>query len=348
MMKIKSSVNLMTACIALGMAFCRAASGQGNDLVPSLSLKVQKRVTVKNASSAPIMVPAKCDASGNIYLRQYQFLNPFAAPVVRISRDGESTTIFALRKVPGFEKGQTLGFAVNPRGGGFQLAIKSGREIDIVGFDGDGEYESTASLSPPFEPAQVAAFDTGDFLVTGTKLSDKDGSDTGKPFTAIYDRLGNLIKPLTLPGDAKGSEAKGSDGHTEAENDAVTLGTAESGDDGNIYIMRGTCNPVVYVVSAAGEVVRKFTLKPPATEFSPITMKVSAGKMVVMFEKQDPKSERAEQIFSVFDTESGEKSMDLMSGPDIGGAFACYTPNGLTFLGTDNEGRLVMMSAVPR
>jgi len=310
----------------------------------TIKLRVTETIPVPGVWVGPIMVPVKCDAKRNIYYRGYQRGNPMAAPVVKISAEGKHGPVFALDSVPGFEGGPFKDFAVSLRGGVYLLAGREKEQV-IVSFDEDGKYISTIKLESRFAPAQIASFPSGEFLVTGMELRlAKEGVPSGEPFTAIFDGRGELTKRLDLPDDVKPA-ARPKEG--EDPNPAISLGMAMPGDDGNIYSMRFASPPVVHVISPGGEVLRRMAIAPPAGNFRAITMKVAGGKLVVQFEENDPATDIAQRVFSLLDAETGEKILDYEPAPEVGGAFACYTPNGFTFLA--HQGRqLVIQRVVPR
>ena len=126
----------------------------------------------------------------------------------------------------------------------------------------------------------------------------------------------------------------------------ISLGTAAAGEDGNVYLMRATMMPFIYVISPGGEVLRRLAIKPPTKNAMVGTMKVATGKVIVMFQ-EDTGGPAARQIFTLGDAQTGEKLGELYSTPEIGGALACYTAEGLTFV-AGRDGKLVLLRAVPQ
>lgn len=175
---------------------------------PRLPLRLKETVPVSAQRSGPVRVPVKCDAQGNVYIQGYRPLNPRNAPIVKISSDGQRAAVFAIDAAPGFKRAHVNDFAVDLSGKLYMLTVKSTGELDIVAFDDQGKYDSTITVEQLFYPAQLAVFLSGDFLVSGMKLSEKDRAPTGEAFTAIFDRAGRLVKELILPGDPEPGKAK--------------------------------------------------------------------------------------------------------------------------------------------
>lgn len=310
---------------------------------PRLTLAVKETVVIPSQAAAPLLLPVKCDPAGNLFFRRYQVINTLGAPVTKIAPDGKRTVVYDINSVPGFQGKKFDDFGIGFRGEVYMLAFRSKDELAVVEFDQDGMYRSKTRLSPLFQPAHFVPLASGQFLVSGTKLSEENQQPTGKPFTAIYGGDGELVRELTLPGDSESATAGDA-----PLNRAVVLGTLAVAEDGNIYLLRASDRPLVHVISPAAVILRILVITPPLPNSRPITMKVAGGRVVVMFEQDNPTGEMAEQVFSVVNAETGEKLADYWSPPEIGGAFACYTPDRFTFIGVTSDHHLKILHAVPR
>jgi hypothetical protein len=317
---------------------------------PRVELVPGEAVRVVNELSRPIMVPVKCDSQGGLYLRSYQYPRPSAAPILRISRDGKDKTLFSLASVKGLEDAQLVDFAVGLRGEVYVLALTKDDRPVLAVFRSDGQYDSTVPLVAGLEPSSLGLFSSGDLLITGFENS-PSGTPPRRAFTAIFEKTGRLIKKITLEDDAHPKKEavpgeKGGQPPPEDSDfvDAVSLGTVAPSEDGNVYLMRHMAAPVVYAISPSGAVLRRMVLSPPADNFRPITMKTAAGRLAVMFEENDPKGQYAQAIFSLYDAMTGEEIVDLLSSLKVGGAFACFTPAGFSFLTSSSEGWLTIQS----
>ncbi len=312
-----------------------------NEGVPRLKLVVQKEVRVKGDFKGPIQDPIGCDQQGRIYVRPYRPI-PEGAPVLRFSSDGEHEATFSLQNAPGFEKGRASLFAITPRGEVYFVAAKalSPRkfEIALVGFDEDARHASTVRLGENFVASQIASFPTGEFLVSGwTSTSEAGKEPAAVPFTASFDIRGRPLNRLGLPDDVR-DESENTEGQEpKALVSAVDLGDAAVGLDGNIYLMRRTAKPLVYVVSPLGELVRRFEVTPPEEKAQPAGLIYGPDGLLVFQFDVIPEEKEAEhkQIFSLVNPETGERIRDYESPIPGFHPLACYAPGDFTIFTWD-------------
>ncbi len=351
LMRKTHSSRRSAALLLIVIGFTQALSAQQP---PELLLRVRETVPISAEDAVAIMHPIKCDSRGNLYVR---YTDPvgrhLASPVMRISREGKRTAEFRLEAAPGFENAGTFDdFAVDLRGKVYLVANRVIREQPlkveqvIVGYESDGDHDSTIKLEAFFQPAQLAVFLSGEFLASGEKLTETnaDIQAGGKPFTGIFDRHGALVAEVTLPDDVEAEQgAEPKLGETPQRlpvaefRRALSEGNAVAAEDGNIYLMRATSKPLIYVVSPRGDVVRRLVITPPAEHARAITMQAAAGKVVVMFVERHASGRFKRHVFAVADWHTGETIAHYVDTPEIGGALACYTPNGFTFLGSKDD-----------
>jgi hypothetical protein len=338
-----SSLNLR----CLGFVLFAAAQGLPAQDVPRLQLKVRESLPVPGfARFIAVLGPTRCDGRGNIYYRP-GVPSPAPAnsgPVVRISADGRDATVFSLKSIPGFEDDtQIMVFSPGLRGEVHILAWKDDGSY-VVHFDDDGHSRSVTKLDAGFSAFHLAVFPTGEFLATGAKTREKEEDPVDEPLTGVFDRNGRLIKELSFAGDVKPGRKEEASGPVGA----LSLGEAVPADDGNIYLMRATEKPLVFVISPAAEVIRKLTLDPPGEGFRGFRFSAAGGKIVMAFFKpKNDKQNSAALLFSLYDAETGERQIDYEPTADATGIFACYTPNQFTFLHTQNN-QLNIVHAIPR
>jgi len=339
------------------------AQGQSSQELP---LRPRAAIAVHGESAGIFMVPLQCNAGGDIYVRGYQPGDLLAAPVVKFSREGKRAAVYALRSVPGFEKGgDAVNFTVAPRGEVLLLVTKSAIERGLVRFHEDGRFDKYTPLASLFDPNQIAAFSSGELLITGVRFPSEKPAAPGEPFTALFDRFGNLLRELRLDGDVRfeeketgqalapaSSPEKPLEIHDAGEEDryaSVTLGTAFAGDDGNVYLLRVGSKPLLYQVTAGGD-VRHIAIPALPQNFRVLTVKVAGGRALLVLEEnvettgQRPPSPK--QLLSLIDLAGGEKLFDYVVPPGAG-ALACYTPDGLTFLGSGPGQALMIKRFLP-
>jgi hypothetical protein len=356
---------LFPAALACSSVLC---SAQSLPSPPRLTLRVGKEIPIQGQFASPIMVPVRCDADGNIYLRFYRFPSPLSASFTRVSNDGKKITTYATDSVPDLKKSQSYDFAVSFRGD-FFLLVTTGRgegnplEVAVVSFDRDGTFKSKVNLeiSGTLVPSKLIVFPSGNFLVTGrlaTILNPPEVPAPGnhfEPFTGIFDGSGRLVKRITLPGDVEPHVNNSQHGGgqqspetTSSSLEEISLGQIALGDDGLIYIMRRTQKPKVYVLTQLGDVVRHFEVDVPSNYASPQEMQYgTGGKLAFLFTEQG-KDEKSQRItFAVVDAQNGHTEAYYDARPNIGAAFACYGPGGFTMLGSTEDGHLAIKTAKP-
>jgi len=248
---------------------------------------------------------------------------------------------------------------------------QQGEDVEevLVLYNSEGRYDSTVKLQTLFHPAQFAVFSSGEILASGIKIS-PDRKLTSQPFVAIFDQQGRIIKELTLMDDIQGqndtaepatetsgrlSQARNPDAAkaegkltTDAFKAAMTLGVAVAASDGNIYLMRATRQPVIYVVARDGTLVRRLAIAAPSENAEPASvLQVAGGKVIVEFIEREASGNFRRDVIVVANAETGEPMARYIAPPEVGGALACYTPDGFTFL-TRKAGGMVMKRTYPQ
>lgn len=333
----------LTGCALL--AACGVAAAQAPP--PRLELRADHTTQVPSLSATPVMSPVFCDGDGNIYMRGYAFPNPAAAPVTKIYEESGKTVALDMNAVPGLRKNLPLeAYGVGQKGEVYVLVFPNADELDLVEFDDDGKYDATEKLELMLQPFQLVPFASGELLVAGEKLGGKDQPPTGEPLTAIFDRNGKLLKILSLPGKAK--KAAGFKPQAGGPNfdPSLSLGVAESSDDGNIYLMRATASPVIRVISPGGETLRTLKVQPPTKTARALALKAAGGKVIIEFGEPAEQGEFTTTVYSQIDALTGKTEIEYTTPASLGGAFACYTPNGFEFLSSAG-GHLTIVHASP-
>lgn len=347
----------MHTCGCLLSLLVGAASGiMGRSVVPRSQLRVTRTTVVQGMTTRPTFGPLRCDREGNVYVRFYALGVVFEAPVIRISSDGEDKQQFSVTSVPDLQKASIASFAV-ASDGEVVLAVWGPKVDDghILMFRTDGTLDSDATINMGSKDTfQIASFANGNLLVSGTrdaKLYGKQKPSVSEPFNEVLNDAGDVLKDLTLPGDY--APPKPSDPGFEkslyVQPAAITLGDAVSGTDGNVYLTRHFGDPVVYVIASDGSFVKKLRLDPPASgaqvyggiHFS------SEGRLAMEFDMVDKESKMNTRVISVYSAETGQRLFDYEVPREVGNGFACYTPNGFTFLGTNEQHQLTLNEAKP-
>lgn len=322
--------------------------------VSQMTLRVDDTVAVPSLPGSALGEQLRCDGAGNIYLRFYQPANPFQSPVERISADGEDKQVFSVAQVQGFENADINDFSVG-LDGTVVLGLwgpKPG-EGTLVQFKTDGTVDSDSTIRlGAVAPFQIGLFGSGEILVAGTKEArlHKGQPAVSVPVTEVLSPRGHVIKEVALPDDVKPPKPTDAAFKTATMKlpDEVTLGDDEPGNDGNIYLMRHSGKPTVYVIGPDGTVVRTMHLTLPAataTQGAIMQYNKAGNRLAIPFSVATPDGKSRSGVISVYDAESGERLFDYHVPPEIGAALACYTADHFTFLGHTNQHQLMLTHA---
>jgi hypothetical protein len=311
---------------------------------PQQAVRLELRVTderpIKMLHSAPLIVqvPIQCDARGNLYFQGYDSQNLNAAPVNRISADGSEVSQISLRDAPGFEEGAVYDFAVSLQGEVYFLAARKKEEFEVVRFSSNGKYESAFRVGTGISPVNLAVFSTGEILISGSQKAQYPGEREGTPLLALFDRFGRFLLELAIARDPL-PEFKLQDTIVPG----MTLGIP--GDDGNIYLLRRTEPPSVFVLSSSGVTLRRVVVRPPDDSYRVSSFRVYGGRLLVEFEALSPEPSGAQRVFSVWDSSTGEPIAEYVAPDSAKGIFACFSSEGLTLLVNKPNAGLYLLRA---
>lgn len=241
---------------ALSLAAQEATDSVGN-------AKLGKRVPLPFGNFIDMVGTPKCDESGNVYVRPARRAKADAdeyivAPIKEVTSEGKLTGTFQLPADEGFGRGifvdtkATVYLAGNGPGG-----------IYVFEFAKDGSVKSETKLETGtrgyIDLYHIAVFESGRLLVSGVT-----GKDLRTPYAALFEANGKLVKLISEAED-EDARRKAELGDTEfTHNDErgnifAEFGDVTLGSDGNVYLLHGT-SPLVYVISPAGEVLRKMRI----------------------------------------------------------------------------------------
>lgn len=352
-------------------------------------------------SAPPLAVASsatECDASGNIYVQYSASVEPpkppyyeLNTPLTKISLDSKSTTEFRVPAPEGYLHRYEQGFYVTPRGDVYGLikAYRHGWDYKedpnwpdsfVVNYKDDGSVDSLTQLELPggihFAAAKLGVFGDGTLLVTGWELSSGPRPTRHIPtkvLTAVFDRAGTYIGPLTLtddvrqerlpnrpagekgqpspPGAAKGVDSQAGKGVHVPFSQEVGAGIMAGSPDGNIYLIRATSPARVYVVSPGGAVARQFRITPPKPGLVPIMASFGGqGELLMEFSSppvRDPVP--GGPVTALVDPETGD-IVQLVAAPSpLTGVLGCLSPQReFLFLRTSEDNHLEVAKFILR
>ena len=291
------------------------------------TLVVKSRVATSIPSDGNFALPTACDEQGRLYVKVVKSSPGMVGPLLRLSAKGVLETEFDT------EGALVNIFAVRPNGGVAMLHLDKGTEV-VDNFGPDGKRESPVRIErppEPFFPKQVAVFHSGEMLIAGLQFH------AGyKASTAIYDPTGHLVKQFVLDGDAEIERAieVGDARYTRAPregNEPASRSVAITGDDGLVYLMRATSPATVYVISPAGEVIRKIAVGAPTdTGLPDFWLRVAKNKLAIKFSRSCDSAVHLSScrgtIYTVVDATTGQRLANYEAG-DAAGLIACYSPD---------------------
>jgi hypothetical protein len=328
---------------------------QGEKAAVATQRRLHLEVTPVPAEVAKVFQePLKCDADGNLYLRT----EPSGIGAIhKLNSKGEPVALYQPIS-PNVKVNQPLSFAISPDGEVSQLisALEPTRYVFV--YAKDGSVKSEIKLQTGFHfffPKQIAVFMNGDFLVSGLEY-DSDVHAAMWPFTGIFASDGSLRKEITLKDDQKihdmaaSGDPKVSAPGLPQSNRAISSGKAETGADGNVYLMRRLTPAIVYAISPGGA-VRRFEVDPGRQDMLPTSMHVVGSRIAVLFWQPQTHDE----VLKVVDLQGHEIATYSEPAPknageqSIGLAFVCYSlnPERFTFLETMEDSKLGLMTATP-
>lgn len=275
---------------------------------------------VGDYSPGNIAFPTACDEHGRYYVKLTKPGPGMVGSLFRLSSKGAMEAEFDT-------SGALINrYAIRPDGGVIMLRVDGGIQL-VDSFAPDGTRDSSVALDRPpipFFPSQLAVFHSGEILMSGLQFH-----PGYKAATAIYDPAGHFVKQISLDGDVEIEHSIDKDTSAQQQNkSAIDTSVAITGDDGLVYLMRATSPPIVYAISAAGDVVRKIVVKAPAGKGAPdFAIRVIKNRLVVQFRRNcdstDSNSCRS-SAYAVVDATTGKPLATYEADDDVSGPIVCY------------------------
>jgi len=284
-------------------------------------------------SHSAIIMSAMCDGDGNVYSRPFDpqtGMGELRAPVQEITREAKPGG-----RLPA--EGQT--FFV--RDGRVFLAGGVNHGVVVAKLAPGGSAKAQITLQPDLfiHVTHLAVFPSGEYLVVGLAgTTNEKAPHLRTPFTAVFAADGRLVKKIYEPEDEDARQrAEAGDPNylrccASSGNEFVMLNAdVTAGSDGNVYLMHGTSPPLIYVISPAGDVLRKFRVDPGNPQLTANSIKFYDGRLAVGFGWLGDVPETLIKVVglkgnSIADYKVKEDAKD--SDPIL----ACYNSEGFTLL----------------
>lgn len=250
--------------------------------------RLQVRSNLQADFHGGLLFRPRCDHDGNIYARLAPLNQPNSPdhrrePVRRFQADGRLVGTLAF---PAHRTDVRASHFFVTSNGKVYFAGRSDkeREVYVLVSAGGTDKETLVKLKTHyFLPYQVAAFDSGEILVSG--IHDRLNHT---PITAVFDATGNPLKTIYEPEDESArrkADARDSEYVLPAgsSNSFVTHGDIAIGSDGNAYLLRYTSPALIYVISHRGEVLRKLHIESPSAGMRAHALTAADGQLAVTF-----------------------------------------------------------------
>lgn len=222
------------------------------------------------------------------------------------------------------------------------------------------------------QPLRFAVFRDGSLLVTGTAVK----GEQLHPFTAVLDRSGTFVNYVTLSHDVRPLSPQSGAGGRERQGGSAAPAVDETGagqakppassanrdsepssssvvevasssslisaPDGNVYVVRTTDRPRIYVISPAGDVIRQFDIPAPSAGLSATNAGMAGpDRVFISFTHLQAPSDNTDgaprpNLISVVNPETGEVtgSYRLAEGEDAFNIPACASAYSFLLVGS--------------
>jgi hypothetical protein len=320
-------------------------------------LTVRKEVPVAGETAQDFTLPIASDAGGNIYAR-YGDGQHAPEPLVKISPTGKRINTFDLASAASLGPVHIVDLCTNDRGELLVLAKTAAGAFNVVAFGLDGTVRSTIRVDAGLEPFQFAVAKTGYLVVGGRALQSADlvGGADSEPFIVMLGPDGHLIGNVQLSGDVapvdKGERIQnnGAVKNDKLFENSLVMSRMETGDDGNVYLMRHGKSGVVFVISPTGVQLRRLKLQiPPGSSLR--EMKVAKQRIAALFVRKlaEPNTEITSTFVRLYDAETGNLIADYVLRQDIPNMLTQFDGGtNFTFFGADQNGNLKIFHVVPK
>ena len=110
-----------------------------------------------------------------------------------------------------------------------------------------------------------------------------------------------------------------------------------------MYLLHSGSHPLVYVISPAGNVIRKLRIDTGHPELTARSIKFHGGRLAIGF---DFLAESGQQLIKVVDTQGNPIGDYGVGGREVNRlALACYDSEGLTLVSESGESKLSLFKA---
>ena len=267
---------------------------------------------------------ARADDDGNIFIHPapYQEVN-----ILEIVPSSDDTVVYKLSDEQA-RKYAFYDFSVTPAGKVWALVNETGSpELLAIEFNSKGEAKNPVRLetSENIEATGFLALDSNVLFVAGNYTDKAVEAQRGRPFLAIFNTSGELVKNLV-------SNAP-SFGHVTVSGGELREGACTAADDGNAYFLD---KDSVVSISPVGDIGKRTHFVKPNPDLMAAGLYVSHGWAAIRFHKHNP-DQTVEKNLLVIDLSTGEVMGWYEGSADVGYSDVGFSPDeGFTFIANDH------------
>jgi hypothetical protein len=343
---MKGSALLMAGLCSFAPALCAQQVASSS----AIAVKPTNRVELPLSRSMQMIEGVKCDGAGNIFGRplnvsDYKPSDMARIPVREYTAEGKPAMTF-LASGRNLDDVSTGRLFVSQDGYPYQLA---GRWV--VAYEKDGSVKSKTLLRADADvaPHHLLVFRSGRFLLVGAT-----GQNRTMPYAAVFEPDGRLVKRIDEPEDeyAKGEAEIGDSDYSSsmsgvaAGNHYISRADVTLGEDGNAYLMHGASPTIVYVISPAGEVLRKFRVASSEPGQAAWSVKSYKNRLAFAYQVGD---HLEIQVTDLEGNPVAGYSINPKAKPDVVDTLdlACYDTNGFTLITSEAGSNLYLLRVKP-
>ena len=289
-----------------------------------------------------LLAGAQCDENGAVYFHVVTGGSAKNPTIFKLGRTEDEHQLYKLPpEVVDKKSAFYAAYSVTPAGRLWVLVVEwvgDEPKVAAYGFDSNTAVTSEVHMETPahLRPRHFAAFDNDVFFVEGDISETLGSQKTSRPYAAIVDGAGTVMKELHL--NLQG---------LQIQKGKIPEGDALAGRDGNFYML---LPDQVMVISQSGQIVRRLPF--PKSDHEAIATGVSLSGGLVAIQIMEQQKHTLGLTLEVLDANTGDEVGSYRPSQELGNNLICFSrTEGFTFLGIipgAPDGNLVLLTAALR
>lgn len=322
--------------VLLSAAVAQKSSKAKREPQPSAIPLVATSSKVLSMPAFSAMGSAQCDAEGSFYMHSGYARNSLT--ILKVLGDGSHV----IYHPSGQDAGDLffVGFSITQDGKVRLLASNKQDELYILEAGDDPASFNRTSLNAPDGVSwhgiqSFLVLPNGSAWLQGYFSTGTRPPYQGRGYQLEFDARGRLVRKNL-------EETAGKDALNYLSGRPLS-GASVAGNDGLIYVLE---YDRISVISVVGEILRTIKLQPPEG-FHPRQLFIAGPRLLVSFEKEDM-LKPVVALYALIDRSSGEQLRLFRPDDELGNNVVCFSNEGLTFLGVDDQSHVKLMTAAAR